>query len=284
MNRMNLARHISVLWRFRAIVGLGLILGIAMAFLAAYKVPSMERRGVEKWSAESSIFVTQEGFPWGRVTLGDATAPGMPSASTDGNDGSKTPFADPARFANLALVYSNLVQSDEVRGVLPGHPTRDQIEPRVLDATGGGVSFLPIIKLTVFEGSANGAVNLNRKAIAALRDYIERNQQHTNPPTPANERIRLEILNEPTGATLVSGHSLSIPLLAFLLCLLGAVAIAHIMENLRPREQPTGVMPEDFDPELYVSGEPYEPPVAEEHPHMNGHAAASLEARQSRHG
>jgi hypothetical protein len=190
MNRMNLARHISVLWRFRAIVGLGLILGIAMAFLAAYKVPSMERRGVEKWSAESSIFVTQEGFPWGRVTLGDATAPGMPSASTDGNDGSKTPFADPARFANLALVYSNLVQSDEVRGVLPGHPTRDQIEPRVLDATGGGVSFLPIIKLTVFEGSANGAVNLNRKAIAALRDYIERNQQHTNPPTPANERIR----------------------------------------------------------------------------------------------
>jgi hypothetical protein len=280
MDGMNLARHISVLWRFRAIVGLGLILGIVFAFLAAYKVPSMERRGLEKWSAESSIFVTQEGFPWGRVTLGDTAVPGMPSAETEDQSGSKTPFADPARFSNLALLYANLAQSDEVRGSLPGHPTRDQIEPRVLDATGGGVSFLPIIKLTVFEDSAAGAVNLNQKAIAALRDYIEKNQRDAN--TPGNERIRLDVINEPTGATLVSGHSMAIPLLAFMLCLLGAVAIAHILENLRPRAELAGVMPADFDPELYVNGEEYAPPGADGHAHMNGHAAASYEARPSR--
>jgi hypothetical protein len=279
MTGMNLARHISVLWRFRAIVGLGLILGIVLAFLAAYKVPSMERRGIEKWSADSSIFVTQEGFPWGRVTLGDTSAPGMPSAeTTTPADSSKTPFADPARFSNLALLYANLVQSDEVRGALPGHPTRDQIEPRVLDATGGGVSFLPIIKLTVFEGSADGAVNLNKKAIAALRDYIERNQRQSD--TPANERVRLDVINEPSGAALVSGHSMALPMLALLLCVLGAVAVAHVLENLRPRELGGG-MPEDFDPELYVNGEHYAPPGAETHVHANGHPAAAYEARSS---
>jgi hypothetical protein len=284
MGHMNLARHISVLWRFRAIVGLGLILGIVMAFLAAYKVPSMERRGIEKWSAESSIFVTQEGFPWGRVTLGDTSTPGMPSASTpqtDSSSSSKTPFADPARFSNLALLYANLAQSDQVRGSLPGHPSRDQIEPRVLDATGGGVSFLPIIKLTVFDSSAAAAVNLNAKAIAALRGYIASNQRQSN--TPANERIRLDTINEPTGATLVSGHSMSLPLLALMLCLLGAVAVAHILENLRPREELAGGLPGDFDPELYVNGEHYAPPAGADE-HVNGHAAAAYEARSSRRG
>src|ERR1044072_2187774 len=115
IDRMNLARHISVLWRFRAIVGLGLLLGIVMAFLAASNVPSMEPRGVEQWSSDSSIFVTQEGFPWGRVTLGDTTVPGMPSAETSGGD-SKTPFADPARFSNLALLYANIVQAGQGGG------------------------------------------------------------------------------------------------------------------------------------------------------------------------
>jgi hypothetical protein len=272
-----------VLWRFRAIVGLGLILGIAMAFLAAYKVPSMERRGVEKWSADSAIFVTQEGFPWGRVTLGDTSTPGMPSATTTTQGDSSTPFADPARFSNLALVYSNLAQSDAVRGSLPGHPTRDQIEPRVLDATGGGVSFLPIIKLTVFDNSAAGAVDLNKKAIAALRNYIESHQRQSNPPTPANERVHLEVINEPSAATLVSGHSKALPMLALLLCLLGAVAVAHILENLRPREELAGVMPADFDPELYVNGEHYAPPAGADE-HVNGRATAAYESRPSRRG
>jgi hypothetical protein len=278
MGDMNLARHISVLWRFRAIVGLGLILGIVLAFLAAYKVPSMERRGVEKWSAESSIFVTQEGFPWGRVTLGDATTPGMAPTDTTNESDSKTPFADPTRFSNLALLYANLVQSDQVRGELPGHPTRDQIEPRVLDATGGGVNFLPIIKLTVFEDSASGAVNLNRKAIAALRDYIERNQRESD--TPGNERIRLDVINEPSGAALVSGHSMAIPMLVFLLCVLGAVATAHILENLRPRNA-AGV-PDDLAAELYVTPEYVAPQGTD--PHTNGHATAVYEAPTSRRG
>jgi len=230
-----------------------------------------------EWSAESSIFVTQTGFPWGRVTLGDATVPGLPSTDTSQQDNSKTPFADPARFANLALLYANLAQSDEVRGTLPGHPSRDQIEPRVLDATGGGTSFLPIIKLTVFAGSADGAVTLNKKAIASLRDYIERNQRQTDPPTPANERIRLDVINEPVGAALVSGYSLAIPMLVLLLCVLGAVAAAHILENLRPREA-VG-MPADFDPELFVNDPEYAVPAEPEgHAHRNGHAAAEYEA------
>jgi hypothetical protein len=241
---MNLARHISVLWRFRAVVGLGLLLGVVMAFLAAFQIPSMERRGGETWSAESSIFVTQTGFPWGRVTLGDTSAPGMPSAQTDSQDGSDTQYADPARFSNLALLYANLAQSDEVRGKLPGNPSREQIEPRVLDATGGGVSFLPIIKLTVTESSAAGAVKLNQAAIDAMQDYLQRNQSQSD--TPADQRVRLEVINEPAGAALVSGRSLTIPFVAFLLCLLGAVAVAHILENLRPRGAALAVVPSEF--------------------------------------
>jgi hypothetical protein len=264
---MNLARHISVLWRFRAVVGLGLLLGIVMAFLAAFQIPSMERRGGETWSAESSIFVTQTGFPWGRVTLGDTTAPGMPSAQTDSQDGSDTQYADPARFSNLALLYANLAQSDEVRGKLPGNPSREQIEPRVLDATGGGVSFLPIIKLTVTESSAAGAVKLNRAAIDAMQDYLQRNQSQSD--TPADQRVRLEVINEPGGAVLVSGRSLTIPFVAFLLCLLGAVAVAHILENLRPRGPVLAAVPSEFAALPHLDDEEYATPADR----RNGHAA-----------
>jgi hypothetical protein len=66
---------------------------------------------------------------------------------------------------------------------------------------------------------------------------------------------------------MVSGHSMTIPLLVFMLCVLAAVAVAHIFENLRPR----GGDRVDFDSLEFDS-----PLVASGHGHAytNGHAPA----------
>src|SRR3954465_8672900 len=101
---MNLERHLQVLWRYRLITALGLLFGIALALLAAFKVGpgGLERRGSEQWTSTSNVMVTQKGFPWGRVTLPNSAAVGQaagtdPSASATPQSGedSRIPFADP---------------------------------------------------------------------------------------------------------------------------------------------------------------------------------------------
>jgi hypothetical protein len=251
MIAMNLARHITVLWRFRAVVLVGLLLGIVLAVLAAYQVPSMERRGIETWTAESDVLVTQRGFPEGRVT------PCIPASTTGVETSADAPCADQGRFVQLALYYAQVAVSDEVRTQLPERPARGTIEARNVDATGNGQGWLPIIKLSTTASSAEAAVALNNHTIDALRDYLKSNQSSSR--TPEDDRVQLSVLNQPS-PLLLSGRSMTVSLLALMLCLLGAVAVAHILENLRPRES-VGF---DFDPAL-----DFEPPVVAT---ANGHA------------
>jgi hypothetical protein len=231
---MDLIRHLKVLWRFRVIVLLAGLLGIALAVLAAYHVPSMERRGFEVWAVESDTLVTQPGFPEGRVTLPPQAAP-IPGEEQTEESKQNQEFADPGRFSNLALLYSVLAQSDQVRARISTPTAPGQVQAQAYDATGNGSTFLPIIRLTTQAGSAEAARKLNLEAQKGLKELIEE-QQRDNQIVP-NQRVRLSALNEPTQPRLVSGPSLTPSILALMLCLLGAVALAHILEALRPRDK-----------------------------------------------
>jgi hypothetical protein len=236
---MNLARHLAVLWRYRRVVALGVILGIALAIMAAYKVPSMERRGMELWSSQSDIFVTQPGFPWGRVTLpptAELPAAGepLPTAPTEGGtgaNGESLEFADPNRFTNLAHLYSVIALSDEVRARLPERPGPGQLEARAYDVSGNGTAYLPIVRLTTNSTTAEGAVTLNQHAIEGLKEMLSSEQRKAD--IPANQRVRLSELNAPSAPMLIQGRSTTASILAFMLCVLGAVALAHVLESLR---------------------------------------------------
>jgi hypothetical protein len=240
---MNLARHISVLWRFRRVMLLGALFGLALAFLAAYHVPSLERRGAEQWTADSDVFVTQSGFPWGRVTLAQSGDPldGTGTETDSESDEGATPFADPGRFSELAFLYSNLVLSDVVRNTIPGRPAPGMIRAEVLDATGGGHSFLPIVKIITLGGTAESAVALNQATVDGLKSYLEKQQRESG--TPTNQRVQISVINAPKDAVLVSGPSYSPSVFAFFLCIIAAVALAHILENLRSGTRKRPVSP-----------------------------------------
>jgi hypothetical protein len=231
---MNLARHVAVVWRFRRIVIAAGLLGIALAVLAAYKVsPSgLERRGIESWSSESQILVTQPGCPECRVTLPPVAAPGEAGSSTPATRGEQT-FADPGRLASLAMLYSVLSNSDRVLQSLPEKPDRDQIEALPFDATGNGTTFLPIIKLTTLAGSATAAEELNVHAYKAFRETLTADQRRND--IPVEQRIQLNVLKRPAAPILVSGPSLVPSVLALMLCLIAGLAAAHILESLRTR-------------------------------------------------
>jgi hypothetical protein len=247
---MNLGRHFSVIWRFKGVIAGGVTLGIILGILAAFHVPSMTRRGVETWQTQSDILVTQRGFPWGRVTLPQqAVSPAAAQAGATGGDtgtgtqGSGLTFADPGRFSSLALLYSLIAYSDQVRGLLPEHPTRDQIQAAAVDATGNGTSFLPVIRLTTKGSSSAGAIKLNAAAFGAFQKLLR--QQQNDSHISDNQRVQLSVINKPDHPQLLSGPSKTPSILAFMLCLIGAIAVAHMLDSLRPRRNDFGGVGEE---------------------------------------
>jgi hypothetical protein len=264
---MDLERHLRVLWRHRAIVIGGVVLGMITAFLAAFQVGpgGIQRRGVEQWTSTSMVLVTQPGFPEGRVTLPMTNVPGAPddpAAALEAQQSGKgrLAFADPSRFSSLAMLYSVISHSDEVRKILPGHPSPDQIKATPFDPTGRGDNFLPVIQITTTAPTQAGAFNLNQNTVKGLRTLLVREQKAAD--IPDNERVRLQLLNAPSPAALVAGRSMTSSILAFVLCLAAALALAHLVEGLgalrgrRPAAEPE-IEPlsfEDLELDLGLTG------------------------------
>ncbi len=242
---MDLARHVSVLWRFKWVTLAGVLLGIALAVLASYKVtPSgLESRGTSTYSSQSQLLVTQAGFPEGRVVLPTAPpADGLTPAPTTDPKGLE--FADPSRFMTLADLYTKLIVSDEVRGRIAEHPAAAQIDASPLPAV-SGVPVLPIIQLTVTANSAAGAQALNTHTVQALRDLLKERQEK-NDISPAKS-VQINTVNAPSPGVLTAGPSHTGSILALLLCLIGTVAVTHLLEMLRMRREGAGLDSVDLD-------------------------------------
>jgi hypothetical protein len=238
---MNLARHASVLWRFRRVTAAGVILGIVLAVLASYRISSsgLEPRGSETWSAVSSILVTQPGFPEGRVTLPEkqiedaVTTEGADAVTEDASPSDQVEFADPARLAALGDLYSKFLTSDEVLSRVPEHPTAAQVIASPFASSQGGL-LLPVVQLTTMGPTAASAQRINLNTYKALLDFIEERAKANE--IPRAKRVELELLVSPE-LTLVSGPKPTASVLIFMLVLLGTVAVTHLLEALRNRRQ-----------------------------------------------
>lgn len=229
---MNLARHAAVLWRYRVVTAACLLLGVVLAIAASYKITThgVVARGTSTFSSTSEVLVTQPGFPEGRVVL--PVAPTGQGTEQKEVDPSRLEFADPNRFMALADLYTKLIVSDDVRSRIPGRPKQAQITASPLPAV-SGAPILPIIQLTTTAPTATAATQLNRNAVQALRGLLKERQSR-NDISPA-QSVQISVLNAPGKGVLASGPSKMGSILAFLLCLVGAIAVTHLLENLRVR-------------------------------------------------
>ncbi len=230
---MDLAQHAAVLWRFRAVVAGGVVLGTLLAVLAAYQLPSLSPRGSETWTSESSLLVTQSGFPEGRTLAGVPETGTGEVGGAGGNDGGS--FADPDRLSALASLYAQLATGDRVRRQLPGSPKPAQIQ--ALPVEGNASTQLPVIKLTTTAGSGPAARELNQQTVKALQTVLTSEQSRN--AIPAEQRIHIDKINAPAAPVMTSGRSHTASILAFLLCALGAVALAHLLAALRDGREDT---------------------------------------------
>ncbi|HWI05941.1 MAG TPA: hypothetical protein VNT54_00320 [Solirubrobacteraceae bacterium] len=244
---MDLARHAAVVWRFRTVAAAGLSLAIVLAVLASYSVSfsgglHFTPRGTEVWTAVSSIHVTQPGFPEGRVTLPTRetdqarAADGRAAVPTNATPNEQVEFADPGRLANLADLYAKFLMTAEVLGRVQGRPKTSQIQASpFLSSTGSQA--LPIIELRADSDSRRNAERLNLAIYEALRTILAERQ--TANEIPVGKRVEVKLL-DPPDVVLASGRSRTMAVIALVLCLLGTLAVVHLLEALRgPRRSPS---------------------------------------------
>jgi hypothetical protein len=280
---MNLARHASVLWRFRRVTIAGVLLGIVLAVLASYRVTSsgLTSRGTETWSAISSILVTQPGFPEGRVVLpakqleSATTTDGQQAVDKNAAPKDQVEFADPARLAGLGDLYSKFLTSDDVLSRVRGRPAPSQVMASPFASSQGGL-LLPVVQLTTMGRDARSAQRMNIDVYKALLAWM--NEQWAANDIPRAKRVELKMLDSPK-VTLTSGPKPTASVLALMLVLLGTLAVTHLLEALRTRREATTLSIVDWEvPRGILDEDPRELHTG----HAGGSDASAAAARMKR--
>ena len=244
---MDVNLYLRVLWRFRFLVLLGMVAATTLALLSLVRIDlsdpgRLEYRQEEQWVSYSTLFVTQQGFPWGRTIVIEGAR-----ASVDeevNRLGIK--LADPGRFSTLAILYSRLADSDPVRAImLKDGPIEGTIEAApILASEGGGDDALPLISIAAIAPTPAKALNLVKRETAALRQYLALQQRTTR--IPEAERVVVSVLKRGTEPELFAGRSTTPAIVTFLAVMIAVLGLAFLLENLRPRRRlPAG---EDAQP------------------------------------
>jgi hypothetical protein len=268
---MDLRLHLMVLWRFRVLICAGIVVGALLALLALYSPHaanglSLTPREPSVWVSSTKLLVTQAGFPWGRSVL-PGVDPSAPPVADDDSESSRsgTRYAEPARLSYLANIYSHFLTSDEVLTLIPDPPPGMSISAQPVRA-GGSLSAgqLPLIALDAAASSAQGAGDLSRKATAALERYIHSSQ--TAEKVPDGQRVVVRVMDNTAAPVQLQGLPMSKAFVAFSVALALAVALAYVLENLRPRtagefrhDGPASMAPFGPLPPTYPNGQRHSP-------------------------
>jgi hypothetical protein len=231
---MDIRYHLRILSRWRALVACGLVLAAIAGVLASFSVSTsgLEWRSDATFRSESRTFVTQAGFPWGRTTLPGADPTAVDPAELTTPDGERRrTFAPPARFTELATIYTYLAQSDVVRRLMDPVPAEDQLSVATVPNPATGDP-LPLLSIHATANSAEGAQALNREAIEALRQYLQLNIRQNG--VPQDERVKLQVLNPPSVGAMIGGRAITASVLMALLVLVGTFVAVYVLENLYP--------------------------------------------------
>ncbi len=230
---MDLNLYVGVLWRFRYVVLAGFILALALAFLSFVRVPSLDYRQSEEWASYSKLFVTQEGFPWGSSIIETPSA----TSSASGAEQLGTVRLAESRFSTLAILYSQLADSDAVRQImLQDGPLNGTIEAAPVLTEDGEA--LPLISVAGIADTPARARTLTVRATDALLTYLMDEQQRN--AIPSNERVTLDVVARAGKPKLLDARSITLPIVVFLTVMIAAVGLAFLLENLRPRTDPLG--------------------------------------------
>jgi hypothetical protein len=225
---MDLDLYFRVLWRFRALIGAGVVLA-ALVAIFAFGTPAVESSRLTlaphdptTYASEGVLLVTQPGFPWGRSTPPEQE---------------QTAYPEPNRLTNLAMLYAELAKGDAVRalmasssdGGLEVSPGAIDVRPRV---AADNANLLPMLTVTAETTSPQASEQLARETINALRQYLADEQEAAG--IAFSKRVQIDVVRRPNDAFIIDEASRVGPAFLFLLILMATVALAFVLENLKP--------------------------------------------------
>lgn len=242
---MDLALYARVLWRFRMLVLAGLLAAILLAILSYAHIsleggrPKLSPRGAEQWQSESTIFVTQEGFPWGRTVLEYTPADpdkGLPALA----------LGDQGRLSSLAILYAQLANSDVVyEAAARSGPVPATVQAMPVTNPSNG-EILPLVSIRAVASSPEAAKTSAQRVSDAFRTYFRREQAAAG--ISPDERVILEVVKSADQAQLVAGRKKTLPIIVFLAVATATIGSAFLLENLRPRTAAARRRKETGDP------------------------------------
>ncbi|MEW6583789.1 MAG: hypothetical protein AB1416_13615 [Actinomycetota bacterium] len=213
---MDLNRLSRALRRYWLLLVIGLVAGVGLGGLTYLRTETI-------YQSDSTIFVTQSGFPWGRTILD-------PDA-----DPSDSRFGDSSRFTELAALYSRLAGSDVVRTrVLEQGPINGKVFPALLlSADQPGAGPLPLLRIRALAPSKEGAVALATRWTDAFRTYITSEQKRGG--IPARERVLLEPVQVPKlrDVEVFRARSLTRPVAIVLAVMILVLGLILLLDNAR---------------------------------------------------
>jgi hypothetical protein len=228
---VDLNLYFRVLWRFRLIVAAGFILATGLAFASIAKVGSdgsISYRQRPTWQGTTRLFVTQQGFPWGRTIL-----PGDPTSVPTTSASSGIQFADPTRLAGLSVYYAELINGDLIQRQIRKNVPRGSVLSATAVTDPATNSPLALVDVTSVAHTRAQAARASRAGANLFRSYIAR--QQTSAGIPAKQRVLLQVVS--TKATVIAGQKKTLAIVVFLAIMVATIAITFVLENLRPRIQ-----------------------------------------------
>ena len=237
---MDLPLYWRVLWRFKFLVGAGFAASIALSILAYAHVslaggkPKLTPRQAEQWHAEGLLLISGRGFPWG--TSDQKYVPGDPARGLP-----PVPVGDIGRLSSVAMIYSQLADSDEVKRETrpkPQPPMEKVATSPYAPASAPPGTVLPMVALSAEAATPARAAALVDARIDAFVHLIEKRQADAG--TPKADRIVVDELNRASAgtATLVAGRKKTMPMVVFIAVMTMTCGLAFVLENLRPRVRP----------------------------------------------
>jgi hypothetical protein len=238
---VDLQLYFRVLWRFRFLVAVGLLVALTLSTLSLVSVSAsgVTYRQQEVWGSSAKLLVTQEGFPEGRSITE------LYKFVIDERTGERVAqpvFPGSSRFEELAALYAALATTDSARAVIMRDgPLPGTLSAATVSSTDG--ESLPLVAMTGTATSPEAAMATANQAATGFVEYIEQRQARDN--VPADQRSVLTVVEKASAATLLVPRKLTRPIFIFLAVMMAVLGLAFVLENMRPRVRPVAAAEAD---------------------------------------
>lgn len=226
---MDLQLYLRVLWRFRLLVLSGILLAGALALLSHVRISpeGFTYRQNEEWASYATLLV---GGP-GLSLLSSVDQDGDVQVQAEGLGAQQAALQ---RYTALAIIYARLSDSDAVlRKVRQTGPLDGRIEAAALTSSDQNSDALPLISVAAISASPEQARSLAAREVAGLQAYLAERQRAEG--VPPERAITFTVVKQPTAAVLLAGRTKTLPIVVFLTVMIAVIALAFVLENLRPR-------------------------------------------------